>query len=93
MDIYDEQTTTMRVRWEEAEGATGYMLLYSAVNATEPTLEQDVRDILGKHWEHSETERKGIQPTSCGYNRFGWGETEEMHTCLCLHARKHIAKH
>uniref|UniRef100_A0A671YA19 Collagen alpha-1(XII) chain n=1 Tax=Sparus aurata TaxID=8175 RepID=A0A671YA19_SPAAU len=48
MDIYDEQITTMRVRWEQAEGATGYMLLYSAINATQPTLEQEVRDILGK---------------------------------------------
>lgn len=47
MDIYEEQTTTMRVRWEEVEGATGYMLLYSAINATQPTLEQEVRDILG----------------------------------------------
>uniref|UniRef100_A0A4W6E4V4 Collagen alpha-1(XII) chain n=1 Tax=Lates calcarifer TaxID=8187 RepID=A0A4W6E4V4_LATCA len=46
MDIYDEQMTTMRVRWEEAEGATGYMLLYSAINATQPTLEQEVRTIL-----------------------------------------------
>ncbi|XP_044022471.1 collagen alpha-1(XII) chain isoform X2 [Siniperca chuatsi] len=43
MDIYDEQTTTMRVRWEEVDGATGYMLLYSAINATQPTLEQEVR--------------------------------------------------
>ncbi|XP_018553321.1 LOW QUALITY PROTEIN: collagen alpha-1(XII) chain [Lates calcarifer] len=43
MDIYDEQMTTMRVRWEEAEGATGYMLLYSAINATQPTLEQEIR--------------------------------------------------
>uniref|UniRef100_A0A8C4DV43 Collagen alpha-1(XII) chain n=1 Tax=Dicentrarchus labrax TaxID=13489 RepID=A0A8C4DV43_DICLA len=43
MDIYDEQTTTMRVRWEQAEGATGYMLLYSAINATQPTLEQEIR--------------------------------------------------
>lgn len=49
MDIYDEQTTTMRVRWEEADGATGYMLLYSAINATQPTVEQEVRDIPGKH--------------------------------------------
>uniref|UniRef100_A0A8D0AFH4 Collagen type XII alpha 1 chain n=1 Tax=Sander lucioperca TaxID=283035 RepID=A0A8D0AFH4_SANLU len=47
MDIYDEQTTTMRVRWEEAVGATGYMLLYSAINATQPTVEQEVRDITG----------------------------------------------
>ncbi|XP_071774299.1 collagen alpha-1(XII) chain-like isoform X1 [Centroberyx gerrardi] len=43
MTIYDEQTTTMRVRWEEAEGATGYMLLYSAINATQPTVEQEMR--------------------------------------------------
>ncbi|XP_037602343.1 collagen alpha-1(XII) chain isoform X2 [Sebastes umbrosus] len=43
MDIYEEQTTTMRVRWEEAAGATGYMLLYSALNATQPTLEQEIR--------------------------------------------------
>uniref|UniRef100_A0A673B2H7 Collagen alpha-1(XII) chain n=1 Tax=Sphaeramia orbicularis TaxID=375764 RepID=A0A673B2H7_9TELE len=37
------QTTTMRVRWEEARGATGYMLLYSAINATQPTTEQEMR--------------------------------------------------
>ncbi|KAK5857192.1 hypothetical protein PBY51_010450 [Eleginops maclovinus] len=43
MDIFDEQTTTMRVRWEEAASATGYMLLYSAINATEPTVEQEIR--------------------------------------------------
>lgn len=45
MDIYDEQITTMRVRWEEAAGATGYMLLYSAINATEATVEQEVRGL------------------------------------------------
>ncbi|XP_031703091.1 collagen alpha-1(XII) chain isoform X1 [Anarrhichthys ocellatus] len=43
MDIYEEQTTTMRVRWEPAVSATGYMLLYSAINATQPTLEQEIR--------------------------------------------------
>ncbi|PWA16437.1 hypothetical protein CCH79_00004628, partial [Gambusia affinis] len=43
MTIYDEQTTTMRVRWEEVQGATGYMLLYSAINATEPSIEQELR--------------------------------------------------
>ncbi|XP_067335458.1 collagen alpha-1(XII) chain isoform X2 [Channa argus] len=43
MNIYDEQTTTMRVRWEEAEGATGYMLLYSSINATQPTSEEEIR--------------------------------------------------
>ncbi|KAL6105800.1 col12a1 [Pungitius sinensis] len=43
MYIFDEQTTTMRVRWEQAAGATGYMLLYSAINATESTAEQEMR--------------------------------------------------
>ncbi|XP_030574028.1 collagen alpha-1(XII) chain isoform X3 [Archocentrus centrarchus] len=43
MDIYDQQVTTMRVRWERAPGATGYMLLYSAINATQPTTEQEIR--------------------------------------------------
>ncbi|XP_061650641.1 collagen alpha-1(XII) chain isoform X2 [Phyllopteryx taeniolatus] len=43
MDIFDEQMTTMRVRWEPVPGATGYMLLYSAINATEPTVEQEIR--------------------------------------------------
>lgn len=46
MYIFDERTTTMRVRWEQAAGASGYMLLYSAINATESTVEQEVRDIL-----------------------------------------------
>ncbi|XP_069574960.1 collagen alpha-1(XII) chain isoform X2 [Brachyistius frenatus] len=43
INIYDERTTTMRVRWEQADGATGYMLLYSAINATQPTAEQEMR--------------------------------------------------
>uniref|UniRef100_A0A665VIL6 Collagen alpha-1(XII) chain n=1 Tax=Echeneis naucrates TaxID=173247 RepID=A0A665VIL6_ECHNA len=43
MDVYDETSTTMRVKWEEAAGATGYMLLYKAINATEPQLEKEVR--------------------------------------------------
>ncbi|XP_048083246.1 collagen alpha-1(XII) chain isoform X1 [Alosa alosa] len=43
MTIYDERTTTMRVKWETAPGATGYMLLYSALNATRPTREAEIR--------------------------------------------------
>lgn len=53
MDVYNEQTTTMRVRWEEVEGATGYVLRYDAINATQPTVEQDVRDILRERWGRS----------------------------------------
>ncbi|XP_056260514.1 collagen alpha-1(XII) chain isoform X3 [Seriola aureovittata] len=43
MNVYDETLSTMRVRWEEADGATGYMLLYKAINATEPQLEKEMR--------------------------------------------------
>lgn len=48
MDVYDEHTTTMRVRWEEVDGATGYILRYDAINATQPTVEQEVSDALPK---------------------------------------------
>ncbi|XP_076129262.1 collagen alpha-1(XII) chain isoform X2 [Alosa pseudoharengus] len=43
MTVYDETLTTMRVRWEMVSGASGYMLLYSALNATQPTTEKEVR--------------------------------------------------
>ncbi|KAJ8288713.1 hypothetical protein COCON_G00013720 [Conger conger] len=43
MTVFDEQTTSMRVRWGPADGATGYMLLYSARNATVPTDEIEMR--------------------------------------------------
>ncbi|XP_076612407.1 collagen alpha-1(XII) chain isoform X2 [Chaetodon auriga] len=43
MNVYDETSSTMRVRWEEADGATGYMLLYKSINATEPQVEKEVR--------------------------------------------------
>ncbi|XP_051816945.1 collagen alpha-1(XII) chain isoform X4 [Acanthochromis polyacanthus] len=43
MNVYDETTSTMRVNWEAASGATGYMLLYKPINATEDQLEREVR--------------------------------------------------
>ncbi|XP_064195946.1 collagen alpha-1(XII) chain isoform X2 [Anguilla rostrata] len=43
MRVFDETTTTMRVKWDAAAGATGYQLLYSALNATVPTVEKEVR--------------------------------------------------
>ncbi|KAM8725153.1 collagen alpha-1(XII) chain isoform 2-T3 [Acanthopagrus schlegelii] len=43
MIVYDETSSTMRVRWEEAAGATGYMLRYNSINATEPQLEREER--------------------------------------------------
>uniref|UniRef100_A0A6Q2XLD9 Collagen alpha-1(XII) chain n=1 Tax=Esox lucius TaxID=8010 RepID=A0A6Q2XLD9_ESOLU len=45
MVIYDEHPTTMRVKWEEVVGATGYMLLYRPINSTEPVVEKEVRRV------------------------------------------------
>ncbi|XP_066526013.1 collagen alpha-1(XII) chain isoform X1 [Hoplias malabaricus] len=41
--IYKERSSSMRVKWEPAEGATGYMLRYNAKNATQPTTKQEMR--------------------------------------------------
>ncbi|XP_067312279.1 collagen alpha-1(XII) chain isoform X8 [Pseudorasbora parva] len=47
MNIHKVRSTTMNVRWDAVEGATGYMLLYNALNATEPSVEQEMR-VKGK---------------------------------------------
>lgn len=41
--VYDKTPTTMKVTWDEVGGATGYLLLYQAVNATEPEPEKEVK--------------------------------------------------
>ncbi|KAF7690441.1 hypothetical protein HF521_012245 [Silurus meridionalis] len=43
MTVYDEDITSMRVRWETVVGASGYMLKYSAINATVNTEEKEMR--------------------------------------------------
>ncbi|XP_052001054.1 collagen alpha-1(XII) chain isoform X2 [Xyrauchen texanus] len=43
MNIYKVRSTTMNVRWDAAEGATGYMVVYSALNATEPSRKKEMR--------------------------------------------------
>ncbi|XP_056620126.1 collagen alpha-1(XII) chain isoform X2 [Triplophysa dalaica] len=43
MTVYDEGLTTMRVRWELVGGASGYMLIYSALNATVPSGTMELR--------------------------------------------------
>ncbi|XP_066579143.1 collagen alpha-1(XII) chain isoform X2 [Amia ocellicauda] len=43
MNTYDVSPTTMRVRWEEASEASGYMLLYSPINATVPAGEKELK--------------------------------------------------
>ncbi|XP_029984108.1 LOW QUALITY PROTEIN: collagen alpha-1(XII) chain-like [Sphaeramia orbicularis] len=43
MNVYDETMSTMRVSWETAEGATGYMILYRPINGTEPKDDKEVR--------------------------------------------------
>ncbi|KAG7508225.1 collagen alpha-1(XII) chain-like isoform X2 [Solea senegalensis] len=43
MDVYNEGVTSMWVRWDGVPGATGYMLLYRSINATEPQLDNELR--------------------------------------------------
>ena len=43
MNVYDETMSSMRVRWEAVFGATGYLLRYKSINASEPQLEQEVK--------------------------------------------------
>uniref|UniRef100_A0AAX7SU24 Collagen, type XII, alpha 1b n=1 Tax=Astatotilapia calliptera TaxID=8154 RepID=A0AAX7SU24_ASTCA len=43
MNVYDETSVSMRVSWDGVVGATGYMLLYNSINASEPQLESELR--------------------------------------------------
>ncbi|XP_061901199.1 collagen alpha-1(XII) chain isoform X3 [Entelurus aequoreus] len=43
MNVYDETMNSMRVRWERVGGASGYVVLYRSINATEPQIDQEVR--------------------------------------------------
>ncbi|KAM9339586.1 collagen alpha-1(XII) chain [Symphorus nematophorus] len=43
LNVYDEKSTSMRVRWTEADGASGYMILYKTINASDPQQEFEVR--------------------------------------------------
>ncbi|KAK6490157.1 collagen alpha-1(XII) chain-like isoform X1 [Huso huso] len=43
LNIYNIGTTTMRVKWDAASGATGYLVLYEPVNATVPAVEKELR--------------------------------------------------
>ncbi|XP_056150871.1 collagen alpha-1(XII) chain isoform X2 [Lampris incognitus] len=43
MNVFDETLSTMKVRWEKAEGATGYILRYKAINDTAASVEQEMQ--------------------------------------------------
>uniref|UniRef100_A0AAQ4QZ60 Collagen type XII alpha 1 chain n=1 Tax=Gasterosteus aculeatus aculeatus TaxID=481459 RepID=A0AAQ4QZ60_GASAC len=43
MKVFDETSSSMKVSWARADGATGYMLLYKSTNATGPQLENEVK--------------------------------------------------
>ncbi|KAM9355371.1 collagen alpha-1(XII) chain [Pholidichthys leucotaenia] len=43
MNVYDETSTTMMVNWERADSASGYLLRYKSVNASEPQVETELR--------------------------------------------------
>lgn len=40
MDVYDQTSNSMRVRWDSVTAATGYALLFRPIN--EPQLEEEV---------------------------------------------------
>ncbi|TRY92824.1 hypothetical protein DNTS_024890 [Danionella cerebrum] len=43
MNIYKERPTSMNVRWDAVSGASGYKLIYQAINASEPSVEQEMQ--------------------------------------------------
>lgn len=44
LKVFDETSTTMKVRWvEPVGGASGYTLRYRALNAVQPEPEKEVR--------------------------------------------------
>uniref|UniRef100_K7FGW4 Collagen alpha-1(XII) chain n=1 Tax=Pelodiscus sinensis TaxID=13735 RepID=K7FGW4_PELSI len=43
LNAYDIGSTSMRVRWEPVNGASGYRLLYEPLNATIPAVEKEMR--------------------------------------------------
>lgn len=42
MNVYEETSNTMKVKWVEVDGATGYVLQYRSINASEPQVEMEV---------------------------------------------------
>lgn len=42
LNIYDIGFTTMHAHWQPVVGATGYILSYEPINATEPTKPKEV---------------------------------------------------
>ncbi|ROL43009.1 Collagen alpha-1(XII) chain [Anabarilius grahami] len=43
MTVYDEARTSMRVRWELVDGASGYLLNYNTINASVPSGKMEMR--------------------------------------------------
>ncbi|XP_029903663.1 collagen alpha-1(XII) chain-like [Myripristis murdjan] len=43
MKVYDKTMSTMRVRWEPVGGASGYLMLYKPINASQPQPEKKMR--------------------------------------------------
>ncbi|XP_028970604.2 collagen alpha-1(XII) chain isoform X3 [Esox lucius] len=60
LNVYDETMTAFKVRWRKAQGATGYMLLYSPINGTAPQDEKEMR--VGA--DVNDVQLKGLTPNT-----------------------------
>ncbi|CAL8395349.1 unnamed protein product [Arctogadus glacialis] len=70
MDVLDETTSTMRVRWEQAAGASGYRLLYRALNASQPAQELEPSDSMTLRTRPRRTEAGSrVKVSSCSHRR------------------------
>lgn len=54
MEVYDETQDSMWVKWDNVEGATGYMLLYRPIS--DPQLEKEVHALCAP------PDQKGLAP-------------------------------
>ncbi|XP_057679033.1 collagen alpha-1(XII) chain isoform X2 [Corythoichthys intestinalis] len=60
VNVYDETMSTMRVRWQPVDGASGYVLLYRSINGTEPQTDKEVRLPAGA----GDTQLTGLLPNT-----------------------------